>query len=130
MLASSTLLTLLSASLLFFAAGAVAALVFPRDHNLSNRVSHSLALGGTIVSLALSVAGLLGGSLNIVLPAILPLAGGLALGLDRLSAFFLLIIAVGVFPPALYAIGYARHYKDRQGPMAFMLNIFIPAMIL
>src|SRR5439155_23526454 len=55
---------------------------------------------------------------------------GLALGLDRLSAFFLLIIAVGAFPSTVYAIGYTRHYKEKQASLAFMLNIFVPAMML
>src|SRR5579862_5269758 len=130
MLASSTLFNLLSASLILFAGGAIAALLFARDHKLCSRVSHGLALGGTILLLVLSFAGLSGGSFQLVLPAILPLAGGLALGLDRLSAFFLLIIAAGVFPAALYAIDYARHYKEKLASMAFMLNLFVPAIVL
>src|SRR5204862_6620245 len=60
----------------------------------------------------------------------LAVSGGLSLGLDRLSAFFLLIISVGAFPATLYAIGYTRHYKDKLALMAFMLNVFIPAMML
>jgi hydrogenase-4 component B len=72
----------------------------------------------------------MGASFEVVLPGILPLAGGLALGLDRLSAFFLLIIAAGVIPSALYAIGYTRHYKEQQASMGFMLNVFVPAMML
>src|SRR5439155_4624603 len=47
-----------------------------------------------------------------------------------LSAFFLLIISIGAMPATLYAIGYTRHYKEKQAAMAFMLNVFIPAMAL
>ena len=130
MLSSSTLLTLLSSSLILFAGGAISALLPVRDFNPRNRVSYILALAGTILIFALSLAGLAGGAFQLVLPAILPLAGGLALGLDRLSAFFLLIIAIGVFPPTLYATDYTRHYKDKQASMAFMLNVFVPAMML
>src|SRR5438128_469966 len=113
MLASSTILKILSASLILFAGGAAAAVVFARDHDLCRNLSHSLALGGTALIFVLSIPGLLGSSFELVLPGILPLTGGLALGLDRLSAFFLLIIAVGVFSPVLYAIGYTRHNKDK-----------------
>jgi hypothetical protein len=59
----------------------------------------------------------------------LPLAGGLKLAMDRLSAFFMLIIAVGVIPSTLYAIGYTRHYKEGHASMGFALNFFIPAMM-
>ncbi len=130
MLDSGTTLKLLSASLALFAGGAAGALVLARDHDLCRRVTHGLALAGTLLILALAIAGLLGGSFDLVLPAILPLAGGLALGMDRLSAFFLLVMAAGVIPPTLYAIGYTRPYKQRQASMGFMLNLFIPAMML
>src|SRR5438128_4137656 len=98
MLDSATMLKIFSASLILFAGGAAGALVFARDYDFCRRASHSLALGGAVLIFVLSVAGLLGGSFQLVLPGILPLAGGLALGMDRLSAFFLVIIAVGAFP--------------------------------
>jgi hydrogenase-4 component B len=130
MLDSYTMRQILSASFILFVAGAGGALVLARLPNLCRHVSHSLALGGTALIFLLSIRGLIGDSFELLLPGILPLAGGLALGLDRLSAFFLLIIAVGVFPPVLYAIGYTRSYKDKQASMAFMLNVFVPAMML
>src|SRR6266568_2953988 len=80
---------LLSASLMLFAAGAAAALVFARKSDLCRRMTHGLALCGTVLILVVGIAGLSGNSFELLLPQILPLAGGLALGLDRLSAFFL-----------------------------------------
>src|ERR1051326_4879345 len=127
---SGVMLKLLSASLILFGSGAAAALMFARANNLGRWLTHCLALAGTILILMLSIAGLHGGALQIVLPQILPLAGGLALGLDRVSAFFLLVISAGVIPSLLYAIGYTRHYKEKQPAMGFMLNLFIPAMLL
>lgn len=121
---------LLFVSIVFFAGGAGSALLFARNHDLCRRITHSLALCGTLLILILSIAGLTGGSVELLLPAILPVAGGLSLGLDRLSAFFLLIIAVGVIPSTLYAVGYTRHYKEAQASMGFALNLFIPAMML
>ena len=119
-----------TASLIFFAGGACGALVFARDDSLCRKVTHGLALGGTVLILIVGVAGLQGQPLDLLLPGILPAGGGLALGLDRLSAFFLLIIAVGAIPSTFYAIGYTRHYKGKQSGLGFMLNIFIPAMML
>lgn len=94
------------------------------------RITHYLALPGAVFILFLSIAGLAGRSFELILPGILPVAGGLALGLDRLSAFFLLIIAVGAIPSTLYAIGYTLHYKEKQASMGLALNVFIPAMAM
>src|SRR5438094_788373 len=127
---SSMLITILAASLTLFACGAAGALAFARNHDVCRWVTHGLALCGAVLILVLSVIGLLGGSFQLLLPSILPLAGGFVLGLDRLSSFLLLIIAVGVIPSALYAIGYTQHYKEKLPSMGFMLNVFVPAMML
>ena len=128
MLESATIL--FSSTLLFFASGAIGALVCARHHDLCRRVTHGFVFGGSVLIFGLSILGLFGGRFELLLPGILPFAGGLALGLDRLSAFFLLIIATGVAPSALYAISYTRHYPQKQSSMGFMLNIFVPAMML
>jgi hydrogenase-4 component B len=60
----------------------------------------------------------------------LPLAGGLSLGLDRLSALFLIIIGVGVIPSAVYAIEYTRHLKQGHRGVAVAMNAFVPSMML
>lgn len=91
-------------------------------------VSHSLALSGAALILLLGIVGLTGRTFELIVPAILPLAGGLRLGLDRMSAFFLVIIGIGVIPSTLYAFGYAKHYKDKQVSLGVALNVFIPAM--
>ena len=53
-------------------------------------------------------------------------------GVDRLSAFFVVVIALGAIPAALYAIGYTREYagKHSLAAMAFAFNVFVAAMIL
>ena len=64
-------------------------------------------------------------------PDLLPI-GGAAFGVDRLSAFFVVVIAVGAIPAALYAIGYTREYagKHSLAAMGFAFNVFVAAMIL
>ena len=130
MLNSAAMLTLLAASLMLFAGGAAGALVFDRESGRCRRMTHGLALCGTVFVLILGIAGLTGNSFELLLPRILPLAGGLALGLDRLSAFFLLTIAVGVIPSTLFAVGYTRQYRQEQALLGFALNVFVPAMML
>ena len=61
----------------------------------------------------------------------LPL-GGAAFGVDRLSAFFVLVIAVGAIPATLYALGYTREYvgKHSIAGLGVALNLFLAAMVL
>ena len=49
---------LLFASLMLFAGGAAAALVFARKFDLCRRMTHGLALCGTVLILVVGIAGL------------------------------------------------------------------------
>ena len=77
------------------------------------------------------LAGLAGGSMELDVADLLPI-GGAAFGVDRLSAFFIVVIALGAIPAALYAIGYTREYAGKYSlaAMGFAFNVFIAAMIL
>ena len=130
MLYSVNLLKILFAALILFAGGCGTALLFTGAYDLCRRLTHGLALCATACGLVLSIAGLLGGSFELLVPGLLPFAGGFALGMDRLSAFALLIITAGAIPPIFYAIGYAKHYKERQAMLGFMINVFVPSMML
>lgn len=114
-----------------FGAGAIGALVTARSPTLARIVGHGGALIGTAAALAFGVAGLAGGSMQLRFPELLPV-GGAAFGTDRLSAFFIVVIAVGAIPAAFYALGYTREYagKHSLAGMAFAFNIFVAAMIL
>ena len=114
-----------------FSAGTVGALVTARSPTLARIVGHTSALAGAIAAIAFGVAGLAGGSMELNIPDLLPI-GGAAFGVDRLSAFFVVVIAVGAIPAALYAIGYTREYagKHSLAGMAFAFNVFVAAMIL
>jgi hydrogenase-4 component B len=114
-----------------FSAGAVGALITARAPALARVVGHGGALAGAIAAFAFAVAGLAGGGMELKVPDLLPV-GGAAFGVDRLSAFFVLVIAVGALPAALYAIGYTQEYagKHSLAGIGFAFNIFIAAMIL
>jgi len=114
-----------------FGAGAAGALITARSPALTRLVANGCALVGAIAAGALAVAGLAGGNMTFNVPDLLPI-GGAAFGVDRLSAFFVAVIALGAIPTALYAIGYTRQYagKHSLAGMGFGFNIFVAAMML
>jgi hydrogenase-4 component B len=66
-------------------------------------------------------------------PELLPLGGGLALRLDPLGAFFLMVIGVGAIPAALYGWGYSATYENGTvslGLLGAMFNLFLLTMSL
>ena len=123
------MLSMLLASLILYLAGAVVAAFWP-DLNGSHRIAHMLTAIATAVLLVFGIAGLRGENFAVALRAILPFGGGMVLGLDRLSALFLVVIAVGVIPSAVYAIEYMRHQHQGHRGAALALNVFVPAMTL
>jgi len=99
---------------------------------MANRISLWLTVPLAVLVLVGGAAGLSGWSFDVVLPHVLPIGGGVALGLDRLSAFFLVIIAAGVLPCAVFAFAYTRHQKpERDGMTAALaagMSLFIVSM--
>ncbi|MGH7810737.1 MAG: proton-conducting transporter membrane subunit, partial [Candidatus Binatia bacterium] len=114
-----------------FGAGALGALLTARFPAVACVVGHGGALAGAIAGFAFAMAGLAGASTQLNVPDLLPI-GGAAFGMDRLSAFFVMVIAVGAIPAALYAIGYTREYAGKHSLawMGFAFNVFIAAMML
>jgi hydrogenase-4 component B len=132
MIIDSTLMVdLFLVTLACFSAGAVGALITARSPTLSRVVGHGCALVGAIAAFAFGMAGLAGGSMPLNIPDLLPI-GGAAFGVDRLSGFFVVVIALGAIPAALYAIGYTREYagKHSLAALAFAFNVFVATMIL
>jgi hydrogenase-4 component B len=124
-------LSLLMTTLSSFGAGAVGSLMAARSPRVARFVGHGFALVGAISALALGVVGLGGGTLSLSIPQLLPV-GGVAVGMDRLSAFFVLVIAVAAIPSSLYALSYTREYEHKHSlaGMGLAFNAFLAAMIL
>lgn len=124
-------LNLLLLTLACFGAGAVGAVLAAPWPRISRLVGHACALVGAIGALALGAAGLAGGTLSVFIPGLLPI-GGFSLGIDRLSAFFVLVIAVAAIPSAFYAIAYTRAYEGRYSlaGMGLGFNAFLAGMVL
>jgi hydrogenase-4 component B len=96
---------------------------------MARHIVHVFACGAALAVLAAAIWGLQGGSLEIAIPGILAAAGGLALGMDRISAFFLLIVAAVAIPSSLYAIGYVPHYGRRQVWIGLASGAFLLAKV-
>ena len=91
---ATVIFTLFLAALLSFAAGAIGALMTARSPAVARIVGHGGALLGASAALVFGIAGLAGGSMQLNLPDLLPI-GGAVFGVDRLSAFFVAVIALG-----------------------------------
>jgi hydrogenase-4 component B len=65
-------------------------------------------------------------------PALLSPGGGMALRLDPLGAFFLVLVGVGALPAVLYGVGYTAAYAGRYSLrwLGAMLNLFLLTMSL
>src|SRR5262245_27224187 len=96
---------------------------------MAKGITLATALAASILVLGVGVAGLWAWACELLVPYILPVGGGLALGLDRLSAFFLLIIAAGVIPSAVYTIGCTRHTETYAAAMSAVFTVFIASMV-
>ena len=84
-----------------------------------------LVLGGTVIATGMPFA--------LSIPELLPTAGGLALRLDPLGAFFLILIGLGAIPAAIYGAGYSASYEDGRASLRLlgvMFNLFLLTMSL
>lgn len=96
-----------------------------------------VALGAVIgagAGFALAANVILSGTpFTLSVPDLLPLAGGLALRLDPLGAFFLIIIGLGAIPSSIYGAGYSEVYEDGSASLRLLglaLNLFLLTMSL
>src|SRR2546423_5360835 len=90
------MLNLLLATLICFGAGAVVSLLVGKSNRAVRLLGHACALLGALCALAFGAAGLAGGTLSLSIPQLLPIAPrGIMFGIDRMSAFFVVVVAVG-----------------------------------
>jgi hydrogenase-4 component B len=125
-------LVLLLAMALGHAAGVGAALV-ARTGAFARAGATAGALVGSAAGLVLALDALVrGATLQVEIPQLLGIVGGISLRLDRLGAFFLLVVEVVAVPATLFGGAYSRAYES--GPairsLGAMLNVFLLALSL
>src|SRR6266566_892905 len=84
-----------------------------------------LVLGGMVIATGMPFA--------LSIPELLPIAGGLAMRLDPLGAFFLIVIGLSAIPAAIYGAGYSAAYEDGRASLRMlgvMFNLFLLTMTL
>lgn len=123
---------LFTTALLFLLAGFIIPLVIRSDRRILRTISYGCTLLASVFLAMLSLPVLLGSGTTLI-PAYSP-AGLVSIGfiIDRLAAFFLLLIAVVSFCVALYSIEYAEHTDGgvRRNLLCAGTNLFVLAMVL
>ncbi|MEK7624872.1 MAG: hydrogenase 4 subunit B [Patescibacteria group bacterium] len=115
-----------------FSIGAVGALILQKNNNLANWWGNGFAIIGSLVS-GLFAANILASSQTLAYKISTSFPGlGLSFNIDRLSAFFILIISLITFVCSVYALGYVKHYyrKYNIGTLGFFYNTFIAGLLL
>ena len=121
---------LFSAMLVFFLVGAFAPLVIRKNDRLLNVIAHGMAALGCGAAVLCAIIVLLRGNFFFQLPLALPF-GTLSVGIDPLSAFFLLLVGTVGGLVSFYAVGYSREYFGKRFPaMAGFYNLFLLSMAL
>jgi hydrogenase-4 component B len=115
-----------------YTGGGLAALV-SRSGRSARLATAAGGMLGSAAAFVLALAVLLSGNaFELSLPRILEAAGGIALRLDALGGWFLLVVAAGGFPASLYGASYTAEYEGAVSLRAFGLffNAFLLAMAL
>ena len=122
-----------SGMIFFYAAGVLAALIGGQSTAGRYLVGAAAAIGaGAGAALGLSVM-ISGAAFDFSLAGLFPLSGGLILNLDRLGAFFLVLLGLVAVPAAIYGIGYTADYRERKISLRLlgvMLNLFLLSMAM
>ncbi|MCZ7401127.1 MAG: hydrogenase 4 subunit B [Candidatus Methanoperedens sp.] len=114
----------------FYLIGAVSAVILNKKDAICAYTSFISAAIAALLGIIFSISVIFGDTFSY------NLSGGsyLKFGffVDRLSAFFILVISICVFAVSIYSTGYVREYfgKKNIGYLGFLYNIFIISMIL
>lgn len=117
----------------FFCLGCLAALILNKQDKYANIVSNAFSFLGAAWGLIFSASMLISGQ-DITLKVTAPTFDffSISLHIDKLAAFFILVISLIAAFCSIYAIGYVREYYKRYniGVLGFLYNLFIIGMLL
>lgn len=117
-------------SIAIYSIGAISALIFNKKNRLCTYASFLSASIASILGIIFSFSVLSGNTFNYVLQGSALLSYGFYV--DKLSAFFILIISITGLAVSVYSTGYVTEYfgKKNIGYLGFLYNIFMLSMIL
>jgi hydrogenase-4 component B len=115
---------------IFFLLGALFSIVFNKNDKLATYISFISATIASVFGIIFSLSVVFGETYSLSISGSSFLKFGFFV--DKLSAFFILVISIAVFAVSIYSIGYIREYygKKNIGYLGFLYNIFILSMIL
>jgi hydrogenase-4 component B len=113
-------------------AGAIGSLVAPTGRSARGLATAGAVVGGGAGFVLGLDAMIRGTAFQLEIPGLLAMVGGVSLRLDRLGAFFLLLVEIVSVPAALFGGAYSRAYEGTPALrlMGAMLNLFLLAMSL
>jgi hydrogenase-4 component B len=109
--------------------GAVLSIIFNKNDRLSTYSAFLSASVASIFGIVFSFSVLFGEKFRYSISGSSFL--NFAFVVDKLSAFFILVISIAAFAVSIYSIGYVHEYfgKKNIGYLGFLYNIFILSMI-
>ncbi len=116
--------------IIFYLIGAAMSVIFNKKDRLSSYAAFLSATVASVSGIIFSFSVILGDTFKLTLSGPSFLSFGFFV--DRLSAFFILVISISVLAVSIYSIGYVKEYfgKKNIGYLGFLYNIFILSMIL
>jgi hydrogenase-4 component B len=113
----------------FYFIGAASALILNKKDRLCSYASFTGAAIAALLGIIFSISIIFGDTFSYDLSSGSFLKFGFFV--DRLSAFFILVISISVIAVSIYSTGYVREYfgKKNIGYLGFLYNIFILSMI-
>ncbi len=117
-------------AIIAYAIGAAASVVLNKKDRLCTCASFLSASVASVLGIAFSLSVIFGETFSFKQPNASFLNFGFFV--DKLSAFFILVISTAAFAVSVYSLGYVREYfgKKNIGYLGFLYNIFILSMIL
>jgi hydrogenase-4 component B len=119
-------------ALIIWAAGAVGSLAFRKYDRAANWWGNSFAALGAVAGLISSLTVLLcDATFSLAGESTLPLLS-VSFQVDKLSAFFVLIISLVALFASIYGLGYVTHYYKKYdiGALGFYYNAFLAGMAM
>jgi hydrogenase-4 component B len=115
--------------IIFYLAGAALSIIFNKKDRLSSNASFISASIASIFGIIFSFSVIFGETYTHSISGSWFM--NFAFVVDKLSAFFILVISIAALAVSIYSIGYVREYfgKKNIGYLGFLYNIFILSMI-
>lgn len=110
--------------------GAVSSIIFNKKEKFCSYISFLSAGAGSIVGIIFSLSVIFNDTFYLMLSQDSYMKFGFFV--DKLAAFFILVISIAVFAVSIFSTGYVKEYfgKKNIGYLGFLYNVFILSMIL